>query len=76
MPFMTLKPTFHQRPFVVGPRDSLYPNCINFALPIPTCWYLNSLTDQTQSPVHETLRTQREPQYELVEYGSPWVCKG
>ena len=40
-----LKPIFHcdAKPFVLGPRVGLDPQRHNFALGIPTCWYLKTL---------------------------------
>ena len=35
--------------FVLGPRIGLDPQHDDFALPIPTCWYLNILADPTQA---------------------------
>ena len=40
-----LKPIFHcdAKPFALGPRFGLDPQRHNFALGIPTCWYLKML---------------------------------
>ena len=40
----TLKPIFHcdAKPFALGTGVGLDPQCHNFALPIPTCWYLKT----------------------------------
>ena len=40
-----LKPIFHcdAKPFALGPGIDLEPQRHNFALPIPTCWYLKTL---------------------------------
>ena len=39
------KPIFHcvAKPFALGPCIGLDPQCHNFALGIPTCWYLKTL---------------------------------
>ena len=41
-----VKAIFHcdAKPFAMGPRIGLYPQRHNFALGIPTCWYLKMLT--------------------------------
>ena len=41
----TVKPIFHcdAKPFALGPRSGLDPKRHNFALGIPTCWYLKML---------------------------------
>ena len=40
-----VKPIFHcdAKSFVLGPGVGLDPQCHNFTLPIPTCWYLKML---------------------------------
>ena len=40
-----LKPIFHcdAKPLALGPLVWLDPKCDDFALPIPTCWYLKML---------------------------------
>ena len=42
---LTHKPIFHcnAKPFALGPRVGLDPQRHNFALGIPTCWYLKTL---------------------------------
>ena len=42
---ITIKPIFHcnAKPFALGPRVALDPQCHNSALGIPTCWYLKTL---------------------------------
>ena len=41
----TLKPLFHcdTKPYMLSPGVGFDPQRHNFALPIPTCWYLNML---------------------------------
>ena len=41
----SLKPIFHcdAKPFALGPGIGLDTQRLNFALPIPTCWYLKML---------------------------------
>ena len=43
--FSILKPIFHcyAKPFALGPGVGLDPQRHNFALVIPTCWYLKTL---------------------------------
>ena len=43
--FCSLKPIFHcdAKPFALGPRIGLDPQHHNFALGIPTCWFLKTL---------------------------------
>ena len=45
VPFLSVKPIFHcgAKPFALGPGIGLDPQHHNFALPIPTCWYLKTL---------------------------------
>ena len=47
----TSKPIFHQNanPFVFGPRSGLDPQCDDFTLPKPTCWYPKNPADPTQT---------------------------
>ena len=40
--YQNLKPIFHcgAKPLASGPCVGLHPQCDDFVLPIPTCWYL------------------------------------
>ena len=60
-----VKPIFHWF-CVVASRCE--PQRDNFALPIPTCWYLKSLADPTRGPTDPTW----DPTW-LVEYRLRWV---
>ena len=43
--YSLMKPIFHcdAKSFALGPGIGLDPQCHNFRLPIPTCWYLKTL---------------------------------
>ena len=43
------------KPLALGPRLGLDPKHNEFALRIPSCWYLKSLVDPTQPPQHEPI---------------------
>ena len=52
----SFKLIFHcnAKPLMLGSRIGLYPQCDNFALPIPTCWYPETLADPTRPPIYPT----------------------
>ena len=73
-----IKPIFHcnAKPFVLGPGVGLDPKHHNFALPIPTCWYLKTLKFaltpmRTLKFVLSPLPTPNASQWNIGCVGSP-----